>query len=179
MKKMTTETNHTEKHKCPVCGGDLVLTIGSDRAVCDHCGEARAVDPRDVKKYADVYNTAETLMRTGTRAGYEDALTRLQAISFIPQAREKAALCEQRLQTPASGLHRTAPTDGGEEKGSVALGVIIAVLTALFFAAAVFCTGWAIYKLSRGQLTPTQIVLLLAAAGLFAVMLLIGRSKKQ
>ncbi len=85
-------------YKCKTCGGDLVLTIGSDTAFCDHCGQAAAVGSQDVKKYQDIYQSAETLMRTDTLSGYEDALTRLQSIAFIPQAKEKAAFCEKRIK---------------------------------------------------------------------------------
>ena len=175
---MATEANTIQKHKCKICGGDLVLTIGSERAVCDHCGEAGAVDPQDVQKYETVYRTAETLMRTGTRAGYEDALTRLQSICFIPQAQEKAALCENKLKELQGRQSGNAAQNGGEEKTHMALGVTVTVLTALFFLAAVFCVGWTVYRSVKGQLTPVQIVALIVASAVFAGLLLAGKNRE-
>ena len=174
---MADETHTIPKHKCATCGGDLILTIGSDRAVCDHCGEAGAVDPQDVRKYENVYRAAETLMRTGTRTGYEDALTRLQTIRFIPQANEKAELCEKKLNDLQLRRTQTAAPDGGGEKSHMALGVTVTVIAALVFLAAVFCVGWAVYRFLKGQLTPAQIVALIAAIVVIAGVLIAGKAR--
>lgn len=162
-------------YKCGVCGGDLILTIGSDTAVCDHCGQARAIDPQDVKKYQDIYRIAETLMRTDTPSGYADALTRLQSISFIPQAREKAAFCEQRIEalrrSPRAGLQRKTE-DGGHD---TAVGVVVLVLLVVFFLGALACVGWLLYRLFRGELTQTQVIVTAVVAAVFVLLLIVGK----
>ena len=167
-----------EKYKCKTCGGDLIITIGSDRAVCDHCGQAAEIDAKDVKKYQNAYNNAEILMRTGTLAGCEEALTRLQAISFIPQAREKALYCEQRLEELRKAQEerrKRAGMDTGRKDS--AIGIILLVLLAVFFLAAVGCAVYVVYRLIKGDLSQTEVIVLIAVAAVFAALLVLGKLK--
>lgn len=166
------------KYKCKTCGGDLVLTIGSDRAVCDHCGLAAEVAEKDVKKYLNAFNSAEALMRTDTLAGYTNALPRLQAISFIPQAREKAEFCERRAQElRKEQAERRQRTEAETGKKDSAIGIIILVLLAVFFLAAVGCAVYVIYRLVKGDLSQTEVIVLIAVAAVFAALLVLGKLK--
>ena len=72
--------------KCEICGGKLNITIGSDVAVCDSCGNSATIPAADVRKYRDIYKAAEMLMRLNSVSGFEDAIRKLQTIAFIPQA---------------------------------------------------------------------------------------------
>ena len=162
-------------HKCNICGGNLILTIGSDRAVCDHCGQTAAVDPREVIEYRDIYLSAKALMRTGTLAGYEDALTRLQAISFIPQAKEKAALCEKRMKELRQSQDEQKRLRRGDEGNHTALGVIVVVLTVLFLLAAAAGVGYVIWRAVRGELTQTDLIVIGSVAALLVLLLFIGK----
>ena len=163
------------KHKCNTCGGYLILTIGSDRAVCDHCGQATAVDPQDVIKYQDVYRSAETLMRTDSLSGYTDALMRLQSISFIPQAKEKAAFCEKRikqLQTVHVEKTRRKEIDEGKD---TRLGIVITIMIVLFLAAFVVGVVYLAFQLYRGNLSQTEIIVIASVVIVFVLLLIIGK----
>ena len=94
------------RHECKTCGGELIVKIGADAAVCDHCGKSVALDPQDVRRYRDTYQSAQRLMRTGTLAGYTAALTRLESISFIPEARAQADECRATLELAEADLSR-------------------------------------------------------------------------
>ena len=165
------------KHKCSTCGGDLILTIGSDRAVCDHCGQAVAVDPQDVKTYQDLYQSAETLMRTDTLSGYEDALTRLQSIAFIPQAKEKAALCEKRMRELQRAQGERKLKKAQNTGSGTALGVVVAVVVVLFILAAIAGVVYAGYRLIRGELSQTEIIVFASVAAVLVLLLIIGKIK--
>ena len=162
---------------CTTCGGKLILTIGSDQAVCDHCGQTAAVDPVDVKRYQDLYQTAQTLMRTGTRAGYADALTRLQSIDFIPQAKEAAAQCEKELAL----LREAKPTRNRHNKNAdsnnTALGVVIVVAIVVLLLLLLAVVGFAVYHLIKGDLSRTQMIVLGAAAAVIVLLGIIGKIK--
>ena len=163
------------KYKCKTCGGNLVLTIGSDTAFCDHCGQAEPVDPQDMKKYQDIYQSAETLMRTNSLSGYTDALTRLQSISFIPQAKEKADFCEQRIrQLRQTRMERLLRKDRDDGKNA-ALGIIIVVLILLFLLATAVSVGFLVYHLIRGDLSPNAVIVTASVAAALIVMLIIGK----
>lgn len=162
-------------YKCNTCGGNLVLTIGSDTAFCSHCGQAAAVDPQDVKKYQDIYQSAETLMRTDSLSGYTDALTRLQSSSFIPQAKEKADLCEKRikqLQTVHDEKTRRKESDEGKD---TRLGIVITIMIVLFLAALVVGVAYVVYQLYRGDLSQTEIIVIASVAVVFALLLIVGK----
>lgn len=164
-------------HECNICGGNLILTIGSDTAFCDHCGQASAVDPQAVKKYQDVYQAAETLMRTDTMHGYAEALTRLQSISFIPQAKEKAELCERRMAQLRQTRNDPARPKETDEKKSEKLGVTIVVLVLLLFVAAAVGLGYVGYHLIKGDLSQTAVIVLVSVAAVLAGLLIIGKLK--
>lgn len=165
------------KHNCSTCGGDLILTIGSDRAVCDHCGQAVAVDPQDVKTYQDLYQSAETLMRTDTLSGYEDALTRLQSITFIPQAKEKAALCEKRIKELQQLQPDIDRRKNHNDKKDTKLGIVIAVFLVLLLAALAVGIAYVIYRLIKGDLTHTDVIIIGSVAAAFVVLLIVGKNR--
>lgn len=162
-------------HKCKTCGGDLVLTIGSDTAFCDHCGQAESVDPQDVKKLQDIYQSAETLMRTDSLSGYTDALTRLQSIFFIPQAREKAAFCEKRIKQLQKVHDEKTRRKESDEGKDTRLGIVIAAIIVLFFAVLVASVVYVAYQLYKGDLSQTEIIVIASVAVVFVLLLIIGK----
>ena len=162
-------------YKCKTCGGDLVLTIGSDTAFCDHCGQTAAVGSQDVKKYQDIYQSAETLMRTDTLSGYEDALTRLQSIAFIPQAKEKAALCEKRIKELQQLQPDIDRRKNHNDKKDTKLGIVIAAFLVLLLAALAVGIAYVIYRLIKGDLTQTDIIIIGSVAAAFVVLLIVGK----
>ena len=54
------------RNECKTCGGELIVKIGADTAVCDHCGRSVMLDPTDVEYYLHTYRTAERMIRTRT-----------------------------------------------------------------------------------------------------------------
>ena len=165
--------------KCKTCGGDLVLTIGSDTAYCDHCGQPSPVDPQDVKEYLDVYESAERLMRTGTLSGCEDALIRLRTISFIPQAKEAAELCEKKIEELRVNRSEKESQKADDEKKSASLGALIIGLIVLFLLAILACIGYAVFRLVQGDLSRTEVIVLIAVAAVFALLLIIGKIRSK
>ena len=164
------------QHECKTCGGALIVKIGADTAVCDHCGQCVALDPQDVRQYRDTYQSAQRLMRTGTLAGYTAALTRLQSISFIPEARETAAACERQMEAIRAAKAASRNHPGGDGKNT-AIGVVIVVLTVLLLLLVLGGIGFAVYHLIKGDLSTTQIIVLAVAAAVLAALLLIGKLK--
>ncbi len=166
------------EYKCNICGGDLVLTIGADVAICDHCGQAAPVDPRDVKEYQRIYQNAEALMRNGTLAGCTEALTRLQSISFIPQEKEKAALCERRIEELRRAQENRTLQKKQNDGKDTAIGVIGVLLIVLFLLAVVAGVGYAIWRLSKGSLSQTEIIVMVSVAVVLAVLLIINKIRQ-
>lgn len=164
------------QYECRTCGGTLLVKIGADTAVCDHCGQCVALDPQDVRQYQETYQSALRLMRTGTLAGYTAALTRLQSISFIPEARKTAAACERQME--ALRAAKAAPRNhAGSDRNNTALGVVIVVLTVLLLLLVLGGLGFLVYHLIKGDLSTTQIIVLAVAAAVLAALLLIGKLK--
>ena len=164
------------RYECKTCGGELIVKIGADTAVCDHCGRSVMLDPKDVKHYQDTYRSAERMMRTGTMEGYNAALTRLRSISFIPEAREKAADCEQQMETLRRNKADGRKVSGGNSRNT-AIGVIIVVLTMVLLLAIIGAVGVAVYHLIKGDLSTTQIIVMAVAAAVLVILLIIGKLK--
>lgn len=161
--------------KCDTCGGNLILKIGSDTAVCDHCGRSVAVDPQDVKKYQDIYRSAQSLMRTGTMEGCADALTRLRSIDFIPQANEAAEQCEKEMERLRAAKTEKKHLKVGDDGKNTAIGLVIIILTVLFLLAAAVGIGFVIWRLIKGELSQTEAIVAIAVAAVFVLLLLIGK----
>lgn len=164
------------QNECQTCGGELIITIGADTAVCDHCGQRVALDPKDVRRYQDTYRSALRLMRTGTLDGYTTALTILAGISFIPEACTQAENCKQQIASLRRAKAEARPASGGDGKNT-ALGVVIVVLTVLLLLLLLGGIGFAVYHLLRGDFSTTQIIVLAVAAAVVAALLLIGKLK--
>ena len=164
------------RHECKTCGGELIVKIGADAAVCDHCGKSVALDPQDVRRYRDTYQSAQRLMRTGTLAGYTAALTRLESISFIPEARAQAETCKQQIERLRRAKAEARHGYGGDGKNT-ALGVVIVVLVVLLLLLLLGGIGFAVYHLFKGDLSTTQMVVLAVVAAVLAALLLIGKLK--
>ena len=100
----------------------------------------------------------------------------LRTVDFtLPQAREKASFCEQRIEalrrSPRAGLQRKTE-DGGHD---TAVGVVVLVLLVVFFLGALACVGWLLYRLFRGELTQTQVIVTAVVAAVFVLLLIVGK----
>ena len=163
-------------NECKICGGELIVKIGADSAVCDHCGQCVALDPQAVRRYQETYRSAQRLMRTGTLDGYTAALTRLDSISFIPEARAQAETCKQQIDSLRRTKAEARHGSGGDGKNT-AIGVVIVVLTVLLLLLVLGGIGFAVYHLFKGDLSTTQMVVLAVAAAVLSALLLIGKLK--
>lgn len=168
-----------DKNKCMICGGDLVLTIGSETAVCDHCGQASAVDPQDVKKYLRIYQDAERLTHSGTVSGYKEAVTLMETIAFIPQAKEKIDLYENQIDALRLKKDRQEYRKAAGEKSNTAVGVVLTVFVVLFILAAVGLIGFEIYRFVKGEMSQKEMIVSIAVAAAAAVLLLIGKIRSK
>ena len=164
------------QNECKICGGELIVKIGADSAVCDHCGKSVTLDPQAVRRYQETYRSAQRLMRTGTLDGYTAALTRLDSISFIPEARAQAETCKQQIDSLRRAKAEARHGSGGDGKNT-AIGVVIVVLTVLLLLLLLVGIGFAVYHLIKGDLSTTQMVVLAVAAAVLAALLLIGKLK--
>lgn len=163
-------------NECKICGGELIVKIGADTAVCDHCGQCVALDPQDVRRYRDTYQSAQRLMRTGTLDGYTAALTRLDSILFIPEARAQAETCKQQIDSLHRAKAETRHGSGGDGKNT-AIGVVIVVLVVLLLLLVLGGIGFAVYHLIKGDLSTTQIIVLAVAAAILILLMIIGKLK--
>lgn len=162
-------------NKCKICGGNLVITIGSNMAVCDHCGQSEPVSEQDVKKYLDIYKRAEVLMRTGTLSGFCDASDILQSISFIPQAREKAEVCKTQIEKLKKVAQEKKQQNDSENSKGTVIGIVIIVLILLLLSAALFGIGYLIFHLVKGDISQTGMTVLIVSAVVLVALTVIGK----
>lgn len=168
-----------DNYKCEICGGDLVLTIGAETAVCDHCGRSTAIDPADAKKYQRIYQSAERMTHTGSVSGYREAVKQMETIAFIPQAKEQIELYEKQIEALQRKKEQQAHTRAADEKSGTAVGVIVVIVVVLFLLAAVGLIGFEIYRLIKGEMTRTEMIVTIAVAAAAAVLLIVGKARSK
>ena len=161
--------------KCGICGGKLNITLGSDIAVCGSCANRTFIPADEVKKYSDIYKTAETHMSRNSIEGYTAAINLLQTISFIPEAERKTAFCEERIKMIEDARAYHEKIKSRENKSAANIGVILLVLLALLCLAAVAGICDIAVHLYRGDLSPGALKAIVAAVAVVAVIAVIGK----
>ena len=164
---------------CPVCGGKLNIKIGTEFAICESCGNVTKIDPMDAKRFAEMYRSAERSMGLNSVEGYEAALRQLDSISFIEEARKKAAECEDRLHDLQADIQRRqAQGPASEQQNTGFAGVLLAV-TLVLCAAALAGVIWLAVQLIHGALSPRATAAVIAVAALAAVFTFIHKVKQS
>ncbi len=161
--------------KCEICGGKLNITIGSDIAVCDSCGNSATIPAGDVRRYQDIYKSAETLLRLNSISGYEDAIRKLQPIAFIPQAQEKIAFCENRIGELRERQQKQEKSKEESDKRDSKTGVIVIVVICLLLLTLIAGAVILGIHLFRGDLSPRAIAIIVAAIVAVIVVAIIGK----
>lgn len=163
--------------KCKTCGGDLALSINSDYAVCENCGNKSDVDFQELGRIRRIYRDAELKTYTNSVDGYQNAISQLQTISFVTEAKEKIALYESRL-TEVRELEAKRNADKEkEEKSSSKIGVVILIFFILLLALVVAGIVYVIYHLKAGDLSPVAIGVIAAIAAVTIILMIIGKIK--
>ncbi len=164
-------------YKCEVCGGKLNMTIGSDIAVCDSCGNRATIPAGDVRKYQDIYKAAELLMQRNSVVGYSEAKMKLQAIAFIPEAEEKIAVCENRIAELRERQKTQAQTKAETDKRDSKTGIILIVTVLLILLAIAAGIIYLAIRFYRGDLSPRTIAIIIAAVVVVIAIAIIGKTK--
>jgi hypothetical protein len=162
---------------CSVCGGKLNITIGSDIAVCESCNNRAEIPSGDVKKYSDIYKSAEALIRQNNTLSYENAIKILNAISFIPEAEAKIAFCETRLAEIKEAEAKRAEAKEQADKNDTKAGIIIIVMIVLVILLVVAGAIYIAVHLYRGDLSPKVVTAIITVIIIFTFITIIGKIK--
>lgn len=164
---------------CPVCGGKLNITIGTEYAVCDSCGNVTKIDPAEAERFTQIYRSAQRSMGLNSVEGYEAALRELDTIPFIEEARKKRADCERRLRALQADMARRQMSGPASEQQNTSFAGILLALTLVFCAAAFTGIVWLILRLIRGTLSPTATAVVIALSALAIVFSFINKIKRS
>lgn len=164
---------------CPVCGGKLNIKIGTEFAACDSCGNVTKIDPVDAKRFAEIYRSAERSMGLNSVEGYEAALRQLDSISFIAEARKKAAECEDRLHDLQADIQRRQVSGPASEQQNTSFAGVLLAITLVFCAAALAGAVWLAVQLIHGALSPRATAVVIAVAALAVFFTFINKVKNQ
>ena len=105
--------------KCKMCGGDLIITEGSNTCECEFCGTKQTVPSADSEKKVNLFNRANRLRMN---AEFDKAATVYESIAaeFPEEAEAYWGLCLcsygiEYVDDPVTGekkptCHRTLPT---------------------------------------------------------------------
>ena len=163
--------------KCPICGGKLNITIGSDIAVCESCNNRAEIPADEVKKYSDVYKSAETLVRQNSVSGYENAIKELNKISFIPEAEIKIAYCERHIAEIQAKQKEREQIKQETDKKDTNTGIIIIALIVLVLLLVVAGSAYIAVHFYRGDLSPRAMAIIIVIVVVFAIAAVMGKIK--
>lgn len=166
-----------DNHTCPNCGGDFILSVNSQYAQCENCGNTASVDTEELAKIRKIYRSAERQMHLNSAAGYNEAVNILQPISFVSEAREKLDYCDKRLSELKLAQSRKAEAKEQSDKKDTAIGIIFVVLLLLVVALAIAGAIYIIYHLRAGDLSPTAITVIISVVAVLAVLMIISKIK--
>ena len=166
-----------EEFKCKICGGRLAVSLRSERCVCENCGNTFDVEPQDIKKLKSIYRQAELKTHMNSLAGYQEAISLLQTIPNVEEAKEKIAFFQSRLSSLKEAQQEKAQTQEKTEKNNSKIGIIILVFALLFLALAVAGIVFIIFKLKTGTLSPTATAIIIAVAVISVVLMIISKLK--
>jgi len=162
---------------CPICGGKLNIKIGADFALCDSCGKAAGVDPKDAAKFREIYETAERLMRSNKERDYLEAIKKLDAISFIDEAKELSGECRRRLTALQAERAKRRELEKASAKKDTALGVILFVITLLIIAGLIAGAIYLVVRLVNGTLPPAAVTVVCCVAVIAFILIFLRRTK--
>ena len=164
---------------CPICGGKLIIRIGTEFATCDSCGNVSKIDSADAKRFTEIYQSAERSMRMNSVEGYEAALRQLETILFIEQARKKAIECKARLHDLQVDLQRRQTPDPTSESRNTSFAGVLLAVTLVFCAAAFTGIVYLVLRLIRGTLSPTATAVVIVLAALAVVLSFMNKTKQS
>ncbi len=163
--------------KCKICGGKLHVSVNSEFAQCENCGNSAEIDSAELGRIREIYESANRKICLNSRAGYTDAINQLQTIPFVTEARDKIALCETRLaeikETEAKRAEIQEQTDKNDAKTGIIIMVLILLVILLAAAGAVYIA----VHLFRGDLSPKAVTAVICVIAVFAVIAIIGKIK--
>ncbi|MCR5149733.1 MAG: hypothetical protein K6B52_00725 [Clostridiales bacterium] len=162
-------------NKCKTCGGKLNITIGSDIAVCEACGNTAAIPADEVKKYSAVFKSAEAFMRLNTVSGFENAVRQFNTISFISQAQEQISVCENRIAQLQAKQKEREKTKKVTEKRDTKTGLIIILIIAVVILFAIAGAVYCVFRFLSGNMSPNAVKIVIVTVAVFAVIIVAGR----
>lgn len=163
--------------KCPVCGGKLIISVNSEYARCENCGNTAEVDSGDLGEIRSVYESALRKIRLNSAAGYTDAINQLKTIPFVSEAGDKIAFCENRLAEIKEAEAKRAEIREQTDKNDTKTGIIILILFLLVIAFAIAGAIYIAVHLYRGDLSPKAVTAIVSVIVVFAVLTIIGKIK--
>jgi hypothetical protein len=160
---------------CTICGGQNRIRIGSLTAICDSCGRESELDPVDAERYRQLLGRAEQLACKNTIDGYREAIRILEELRFVEEAQDKKILYEEKREELLEKQLRRKEYMKASDKKDTRIGVILLVLTILFFLAAAIGIAWLIILYVRDELTPATLTVIVIAIAVMAAAVIIGR----
>ena len=162
---------------CPVCGGQFILSVNSQVAVCENGGKTADVDAETLATVRKTYKSAVQKIHQNTSSGYSEAINQLQGIYFVKEARGQMEYCEKRFGELKDEQARREESKKQSDKNDSRIGYIFLILFLLVIALAIAGAAYIIYHLKTGDLSPTAIAVIASVAGVFTVSLIIGKIK--
>ena len=162
---------------CEIGGGKMLFSVNSDHAECENCGHTADADPDSLAKVRKAYRNAESKMHLNTEDGYNEAISRFQALDFIKEAKGKAELCENRLSLLKEDKARREKSKEESDKTDTRIGILFLILFLLVLALAIAGLVYIIYHIKMGDLSPTATAVIIAVVAIFAVSVIIGKIK--
>lgn len=164
---------------CPICGGKLIIKIGTEYAACDSCGSLTKINPEEAERLREIYRSAERAMRLNSVEGYEEALRQLDSIFFIEEARKKATECENRMHDLQADLQRRQVSGPASEQQNTSFAGVLLAITLVFCAAAFTGIVYLVLRLIRGTLSPTATAVVIVLAALAVVLSFMNKTKQS
>ena len=163
--------------KCEICGGDLAVSLNSELAVCENCGNTAEVDSEELGKIRRIYREAEVKTYTQSVSAYQDAINLFQSISYVKEAREKIAACENRLSELKEAEENRAESNAKSDKSAGRIGIIILIMFTVVLALLISGIVYIVYHLKAGDLSPTATAIIISVIAVSFVALIISKIK--
>lgn len=164
-------------NKCKICGGRLIVSLGTGYATCENCGNASQPSAEELAKLRAAVKNAENRMRLNSAAGYEEALEQLRSISFVSEAQQKAELCRRRLNELRGKQAEREKNEGAANKSDTRIGIIILILFILLILLAIAGGVYVAVHLYRGDLSPKAVAAIVITVVIIAALLIAGNAR--
>lgn len=163
--------------KCEVCGGSVIVNTDSGMGICDSCGNTTEIDNETVKKYKALLNAADRKMMYNSVQYYTDAIKILEDIPFVDGAKDKIDLCNKRIAEIKASQVRKAEQKKAEDSVSTKAGIAVVVCLIAGLIAIAVVLGVVIFKLAKGELTTTEISMLVAVSAVVVTVFIVSKLK--